>query len=144
VVAVLQLDMTGYQGSTEDMSLINDFTDSTLTAYLGQLITTYLTDLTFSSSSCGYACSDHGAWFFEGYPAAFVFEARFGQHNSQIHRTSDTLATLGDSAAHAFKFARMALAYVVETSVDGNELVPIFTSGFESGTTSDWTQTFTE
>ncbi|MDY7093419.1 MAG: M20/M25/M40 family metallo-hydrolase [Acidobacteriota bacterium] len=144
VVSVLQLDMTGFQGSTEDMSLIDDFTNGPLTTYLGQLITTYLTDLTFSTSSCGYACSDHGAWHFEGYPAAFVFEARFGQHNPEIHRTSDTLAPLGNSAAHALKFARLALAYVVETSVDGSELAPIFIDGFESGTTGDWTQTFTE
>ncbi len=140
VVAVLQLDMTGFFGSINDIALIGDFTNNDLSAFLGQLIDTYLTDLSWSTAFCGYACSDHAAWHNRGYPAAFSFEANFGEHNSTIHSTSDTVATLGNSAAHAFKFARLASAFMVETSVD--VVPPIFVDGFESGNTNAWSLAF--
>lgn len=145
VFSMLQLDMTAYQGSTVDMSLINDFTRPALTDFLADLLDAYMPDLTYGTSNCGYGCSDHAAWYFQGYPSAFVFEAHFGQHNSALHSTADTLATLGDSAAHAFKFARLATAYLVEASVDDAlALTPLFTNGFETGDTSEWTQTIIE
>lgn len=144
VVSVLQFDMTAYQGSTEDISLITDFTNPALTTFLGEILDTYLPDLVWSTSACGYACSDHGAWNARGYPAAFAFEARFGQHNHQIHSTGDILSTFGSTADHAFKFARLGAAYVVEAAFDGLTLTPLFADGFESGATTAWTLTFQE
>ncbi|MCB1056333.1 MAG: M20/M25/M40 family metallo-hydrolase [Acidobacteria bacterium] len=142
VFSVLQLDMTAFQGSTEDVSVITDFTSAPLNTFLEEILDTYLPDLSWSTSACGYACSDHGAWTFQGYPAAFTFEARFGQHNHQIHSTGDTVTTFGDTAAHAFKFVRLAAAYVAEAAYDG--LNPLFADGFETGSTSAWTLTFEE
>lgn len=139
VVAVLQLDMTGYQGSVEDIALISDFTNPDLTAFLGDLLDTYQPDLVWTTSLCGYACSDHAPWHNRGYRASFAFESRFGQHNNQIHTIGDTVATLGQSATHAAKFSRLAAAFLVETSLDGATL--LFADGFESGDTSAWDST---
>ena len=92
---------------------------------------------TWSTTACGYACSDHASWHNKGYPAAFAFESRFGQHNPQIHRPTDSVATLGASAAHALKFAQLATSFLLEAGSDGPEV--LFIDGFESGDTSAWT-----
>jgi leucyl aminopeptidase len=135
VVAVLQQDMTGYNGSVEDMALISDFTHPELTAFLGELLDTYQPDLLWTTTTCGYACSDHAPWTSLGYRAAFSFEARMSDHSPFIHLTSDTVASLGGSAAHAAKFARLAVAFLVETTLDGSGL---FSDGFETGNAGRW------
>lgn len=130
VVAVLQLDMTAYRGSVEDIAFIADFTSAELNGFLVDLITTYQPALTWTTTTCGYACSDHAPWHNRGFPAAFAFEARIGEENPFYHSVSDTVATLGNSAAHAAKFARLAAAFVVEAGIDGSEVV--FSDGFEN------------
>lgn len=136
VVGVLQVDMTGYPGSAEDIVLISDYTDSALNDFLVGLLETYQPGLAWTTDECGYACSDHAPWHLRGYPAAFAFEARFGQHNPEIHSADDTVATLDDSAAHAAKFTRLAAAFLAEAAlVDPGVL---FADGFERGTASAW------
>lgn len=134
VVAVLQLDMTGYPGSVEDVGLLSDHVSPTLTAFVADLIAAYQPELTWTSTACGYACSDHASWNQRGFPAAMPFESRVGQHNPQIHTPLDTLDTLGNSAAHARKFARLAAAFMVEVAKSAD----IFADGFESGSTERW------
>ncbi|MDQ1347853.1 MAG: family metallo-hydrolase [Acidobacteriota bacterium] len=135
VVAVLQQDMTGYNGSVEDMALISDFTHPDLTAFLGALLDAYQPTLLWTLTACGYGCSDHAPWTSRGYRAAFSFESQFGDHNPTIHTPSDTVATLGGSAAHAAKFARLAAAFLVETALDGPGL---FSDGFGTGDVARW------
>ena len=135
VIAVLQQDMTGYNGSVEDLALISDFTHPELTAFLGELLDTYQPDLLWTTTTCGYACSDHAPWTGRGYRAAFSFESRFGEYNPEIHSIDDTVATLGGSAAHAAKFARLAAAFLVETALDGPGL---FSDGFATGDVARW------
>ena len=118
VVAVMQLDMTAYNGSVEDIVLIDDFTDATLTSFVIDLIETYQPTLSWTYTTCGYACSDHASWTNQGFPAVFPFETRFGQHNPTIHTVNDTVATVGNSAAHSLKFAQTALAFTVETGLE--------------------------
>ena len=139
VVAVMQFDMTAFNGSVEDIGILNDFVDPTLTAFIRDLADTYLSDLTWIDTNCGFPCSDHAAWTFEGYPAAMAFESRFGQHNGSIHSTGDTVSTFGNTAAHAIKFARLATAFMAEIGVDVDS--SIFIDGFESGDTTRWTTT---
>ncbi len=117
VVAVLQLDMTNYNGSTEDVALIDDFTNADLNSFVGSLIDVYLPELQWTTSTCGYGCSDHASWHNRGFPASFPFESRFGDHNPQIHTSNDDLATLGNSADHALKFSKIAAAFAVETAM---------------------------
>lgn len=143
VVAVFQLDMTGFKGSTQDIVMFTDFTDPELTDFVELLIDTYFPTLARTTSACGYGCSDHASWFDKGFRAVFPFESRFGQHNQAIHSSNDTVATLGNSAAHAIKFARLAAAFVVETAIDGGAppTPEIFADGFESGSTAAWSAT---
>jgi leucyl aminopeptidase len=139
VVAVLNQDMTGYHGSVQDMAMISDYTDPELTAFVVDLLETYQTGLTWTSDFCGYACSDHAPWYERGFRSAFAFEAQFSESNPNIHSADDTVAMLGDSAAHAAKFARMAAAFLVETTLDG-DVMP-FLDGFETSDTSRWSAT---
>ncbi len=139
VVAVLQLDMTDYNGSVEDIGFLADFTNPALSAFLGELVDTYQPELLWTTTACGYGCSDHASWHGRGFPASMAFESRFGQHNPTIHTTGDTLATLGDSVDHAYKFARLALAFAIE--IGNPVIVGIFIDGFESGDTASWSTT---
>ncbi len=113
VVGVLQLDMTNYKGSSVDVGLLTDRTSAAQNQFIGNLIDTYL-DLTWASTQCGYACSDHVSWTNAGFPSSLPFEALMGQHNGAIHTANDTLAQSGGTAEHATKFTRIAIAYVAE------------------------------
>ena len=114
VVGVLQLDMTNFKGSTQDMAWLTDNTNAAQTTFLQNLTTTYLPTVTFTTTSCGYACSDHASWHNQGFPASMPSEAIFGQHNQRIHTINDTLANSDPTAGHAAKFARLAAAYLAE------------------------------
>ena len=125
VVSVLQLDMTNYRsGVVPDMRLITDYSNANLKSFSIALFDTYLAPmgLTRGSVACGYACSDHASWTNAGYPAVMMFEAgRPAGGYPYIHTTSDTLASMGESAQNSVKFAQFALAYLAETakSADG-------------------------
>lgn len=114
VTGVLQLDMTNYKGGTRDIYLFTDYTSATQNDFVSRLASTYLPDMTVSTSRCGYACSDHASWNNRGFPASFPFEADFSHSNPFIHSVNDTLANSGNQAAHAGKFAKLAVAYAVE------------------------------
>ena len=116
VVGVLQLDITNYQGSSEDIYLIADHTDASQNAFLGKLIDRYLSGVKWSQTKCGYACSDHASWTSSGFAASFPFEAKMGEESPHIHTPKDTLSQSGGHAKHAAKFAKLAVAYVVETA----------------------------
>lgn len=114
VVSVLQLDMTNYQGSQQDIVFITDYTDSNLTQFLANLIDEYIPSLTYGYDRCGYACSDHASWTNVGYSAAMPFESKFNDYNPKIHTAQDTLANSDPTGAHAEKFAKLGLSYIVE------------------------------
>ncbi|MBZ0089839.1 MAG: M20/M25/M40 family metallo-hydrolase, partial [Thermoanaerobaculia bacterium] len=142
VVAVLNLDMTGYHGSTEDVFLISDYTHTELNAFVASLLDTYQPTLLRSTDDCGYGCSDHASWSAEGFRASFPFEASFNGASPYIHGSSDTAANLTNGASHAVKFARLAAAFLVETSLDGLDV--IFLDPFESGGLTAWSGTVVE
>ncbi len=115
VVGVLQLDMTNYRGTQGfDMVMITDFTNAAQNQFLRDLITAYQPTLNVTNSVCGYACSDHAAWFNRSYPASFPFEAPIGNDNPWIHTASDTIAQSSNNANHALKFTKLGLSYVAE------------------------------
>jgi leucyl aminopeptidase len=119
VVGVLQLDMTNYKGSTGDLYVITDYTNGTQNAFVSSLITTYLPGLVQGTTACGYACSDHASWHFQGYPTSFPFEAKVNDSNPWIHTNQDTIDKSGDTAAHALKFSKLAAAYLAEAAKGG-------------------------
>lgn len=120
VVGALQLDMTNYKGSTEDIVFMSDYTSSTQNTYLTQILDEYLPAVNYGFDSCGYACSDHASWYNNGYPVSMPFEARFNGANPRIHTSSDTLSNMDTSGKHALNFAKMGLAYVIEMAVAGD------------------------
>lgn len=143
VVAVLQMDMTGYQGSAPDIVLVDDWTNSELNTFVADLVSTYQPGMVQSTTVCGYACSDHAPWHNRGYRAAFPFESTFNQSSPYIHSSSDTTANLSSGAAHVAKFARLAAAFLVETAIDGPEVPAMpFLDGFETADTAAWSRAF--
>jgi len=115
VVAMLQLDMTGYvrAGTNPTIGVVTDFTNAQLNAFIRNLVTEYTT-ATFTNTQCGYACSDHASWNRAGYVDGFTFESTFSNSNPYIHTVSDTLNRL--DRAHALQFAKLGLGFVVELS----------------------------
>jgi leucyl aminopeptidase len=113
VQGMLNLDMTNYKGSAEDIYFIADYTSADQNAFLGKLVTAY-TGYTWSASKCGYGCSDHASWTKNGFAASLPFEAKFNECSPDIHTSKDTLAQMGGRAPHALKFAKLAVAYIVE------------------------------
>ena len=120
VVAYVQFDMTNYNGSSNDIYIIEDeYTSNELNLYLIELLEHYNASgthaLTYGSSQCNYACSDHASWKENGYLASFPFESAFGQHNPNIHTPNDEFSVSG-SATHAAKFTKLGLQFVIETA----------------------------
>jgi leucyl aminopeptidase len=122
VVAMLQFDMTGYVGSstTPTIGVVTDYTNPALTAFIRKLVTTY-TDLGFTNTACGYACSDHASWYREGFTDAFVFESTFANSNPYIHTPNDLRTRL--SQTHCTEFAKLGVGFAIELAYaeDSNE-----------------------
>ena len=114
VIGVMQLDMTNFNGSDLDIVMMTDYTNSTQNAFIGNLIDEYVTGVSWGYDKCGYACSDHASWHNAGYPASMPFEAKKRDMNSNIHTSRDTISVSRNNASHAAKFAKMALAFVIE------------------------------
>jgi leucyl aminopeptidase len=113
VVGVVQYDMTGFKGSSEDIFFLTDNVDADLTAFMEKLVDQYV-GVKWSTTECGYACSDHASWTQNGYASALPFEASFDGMNHALHTTSDTVGTIGGTADHAVPFAKLAVAFAAE------------------------------
>lgn len=122
VVSYMQLDMTNYKGSTNDVYISTDsYNDDTLNDFLIELMNYYNASgthrITYGTSQCNYGCSDHYSWAQQGYDVTFPFEATFNQSNPNIHTTRDTFdRSPTPNATHAAKFAKLALEYLIEIS----------------------------
>jgi leucyl aminopeptidase len=114
VVGVMQLDMTNFDGSPHDIVLITDNVSAAQTDFLATLAARYVPQFPVARDRCGYACSDHASWTRAGYPSVLPFEATLSTHNPNIHTARDTLSVSGNNANHAAKFAKLAVAYMVE------------------------------
>lgn len=114
VVGVMQLDMTLRKGTSNmDIVMMSDFTNQSQNEFLGKLIDEYV-KVAWGYSKCGYGCSDHASWTNAGFPASIPFESTMGDINRAIHTNRDTMESSGGNANHAAKFAKLAVAYMVE------------------------------
>ena len=114
VIGKFQLDMTLNKGTADlDIVMMSDFTNKEQNDFLGRLIDEYV-KVPWGYSKCGYGCSDHASWTNNGYPASIPFESTMGDINHNIHKESDTIENTRGAAAHAAKFAKLAIAYMVE------------------------------
>lgn len=120
VYSYMQLDMTNYNGSANDVYLMTDsYISSSLNDFVIDLLETYNASgehaLTYGTSICNYGCSDHFSWAQQGYEVVFPFEASFSGRNPNIHSPGDTFSVSG-TAQHAAKFAKIGLEYILEAA----------------------------
>lgn len=114
VVGVVQLDMTNFKGtSNKDIVFMTDYTNQAQTTFMGKLIDKYV-QVPWGYSRCGYGCSDHASWHNAGFPASMPFESTMGDMNGKIHTKNDLIDNSGSTADHAEKFAKLAVAFIVE------------------------------
>lgn len=113
IKGVLQIDGTNYNGSSKKIVLINDHTNSKQNKFLGNLIDRYV-NVSWAYDTCGYACSDHYAWTYNGFIASFPAEAYVKEENPFIHTENDTVEVMNNRADHAVYFTKLSLAYLIE------------------------------
>jgi leucyl aminopeptidase len=113
VVAVMQLDMTGFPGAGNQVVFMTDHVSPELTKFSQKLMDTYV-KVRWSTDRCGYACSDHASWTRAGYPSVMPFEATMSTDNKAIHTTQDLITKLDFN--HTSAFARLGLSFMAELS----------------------------
>ena len=124
VVGVMQLDMTNFKGSANDIYIFTDYTDSAQNTFVENLIKTYQPTLTIGRDVCNYGCSDHASWTSNGFYASMPFESSFAGDNKNIHTVNDTFANMGSQALHALKFSKLAASFAIELGSDGPGVLP--------------------
>ncbi|KUI68742.1 Leucine aminopeptidase A [Cytospora mali] len=121
--ATLNLDMIGYPGGaggTDKIGVQQDHVDKNLTAFVTNLVETY-SNASAGNITCGYPCSDHASAFKYNYASAMIGESAYIRtypfdpvsSNPFIHSANDTIENNIDFD-YMMKFARLALAFVVE------------------------------
>lgn len=131
VIAASQFDMTNYNGSPNDIYLIDDqYTTPVLNEFYKDLMDYYNASgphqLTYGTTQCNYGCSDHASWTAQGYHASFPFEASFSGSNPNIHTARDTYAnTPTGQSVHAAKFAKLALEFLIEVAKTDDGTSPV-------------------
>jgi len=114
VEAVMQLDMVLYPGNGDVIGLTTDYTNVELTKIAEDLTSLYVGS-PVERFKCGYGCSDHASWHNNGFKTVFPFESTFDTSNKNIHTNRDVLDSR-TSIEHAMKFAKIAVAFLVEMS----------------------------
>ena len=142
VVGVIQLDMTNYKGSANDIYIYQDYTDSLQNDFLVKLIQTYQPSLTIGYDRCGYGCSDHASWTAQGFAASMPFETSMSQSDPYIHTANDTFANAGGQANHSLKFARLAASFAMELGSDGPVMSTDRTESFTGSLTAGQSRQF--
>lgn len=131
VLGMVQFDMTGNHGSSDDIVMMTDYTNTAQNQFLGQLIDTYLPAITYGFDQCGYGCSDHASWYQQGFAASMPFESRMADINPLIHTANDS----SFDADHATKFAKLAVSYVAEMAKNAGDIEPPANNELENGVT---------
>jgi len=94
VVAVSQFDMTLFNGSSNDVSFISDFTSGELTSYMMSLLDHYNSSgehqVTYSTSVCNYTNTASHATKFAKLCAEFLIEVA---KNNEVLAVNDVLAS---------------------------------------------------
>ncbi|CAH9050667.1 hypothetical protein PSECIP111951_00238 [Pseudoalteromonas holothuriae] len=129
VVGMVQFDMSGRNGSTQDIVMMTDYTNGAQNQFLGQLIDTYLPSISYGYDQCGYGCSDHASWYQQGYAASMPFESAMSDVNRKIHTVNDTEF----DANHSSKFAKLAVTYLAELAKDAGTIDPVPDNKLENG-----------
>lgn len=92
VLAFVNQDMAGYSPSGK-ISVYDDYSDADLVAYVKKVVTAYGGG-SYTTDTCGYACSDHGSAFNAGFPGAYVCDEPMDTATPYIHSPDDTYETV--------------------------------------------------
>lgn len=112
VIAVLQLDMTLFPGSGEQVvGLINDFTSPWLRGLFTAINDTYV-KAKLIDDQCGYGCSDHASWHRQNYHAVIPFEATLQTMNHNLHTDRDLIDSQSNFK-HSNSFTKYALLFAL-------------------------------
>ena len=114
VEAVMQLDMVLFPGNGDVIGLTTDYTNVELTKVVEDLTSIYVGS-PVERFTCGYGCSDHASWHNNGFKTVFPFESTFRRSNKNIHTERDVIDSRS-SVEHALKFAKIAVAFLIEMS----------------------------
>ncbi|HAT1596325.1 TPA: aminopeptidase LapB [Legionella pneumophila] len=117
VKAVMQLDQAGYRANTKDQTiwLLKDYVDKGLTEFTAQLLTRYV-KIPVGYTKCGYACSDHVNWTYEGFKTTYPSATTLDDDNPYVHTSDDTLDIL--NLEHMVNFTKLGLAFVAELGLN--------------------------
>lgn len=114
VIGVMQFDGVNYNvKKTYDMALISDNTNPEQNNFLASLIDKYV-KATWTWEKCGYGCSDHAAWNYEGYRASYPVEAITAEQTPYLHTVKDTFDKSNFTTEHASLFTKLGIAYLIE------------------------------
>lgn len=118
VVAILNLDMTGYTKDGKTCYILSgdkDYVDAEL-ADLSKLLIPMYTKLAPKEGKCGYACSDHASWSRFGFPTCCVSEGSpvDKNYNKDIHSVNDTMAHV--TMPYSIEFCKFGIGFLIETS----------------------------
>ena len=126
---MVQFDMTGNNGSSTDIVMMTDYTNSPQNQYLSQLLDAYQPSVSYGFDQCGYGCSDHASWYQQGFAASMPFESRMSDINPLIHTSNDSQF----DAQHASKFAKLAVSYLAEMAKNAGDVVSEPSNELENG-----------
>ena len=129
VVGMVQFDMTGNNGSSTDIVMMTDYTNSPQNQYLSQLLDAYQPSVSYGFDQCGYGCSDHASWYQQGFAASMPFESIMSDINPLIHTSNDSQF----DAQHASKFAKLAVSYLAEMAKNAGDVVSEPSNELENG-----------
>ncbi len=112
VVAVLQLDMTLFPGSGDQViGLINDYTSPWLRGVFTSINDNYV-KAQLIDDQCGYGCSDHASWHRQNYHAVIPFEATLQTMNHNLHTDQDLIDSKS-SFKHSNSFTKYAVLFAL-------------------------------
>ncbi|KAM0282137.1 hypothetical protein ACHAQH_003177 [Verticillium albo-atrum] len=111
VLGFVNQDMAGYSPSGK-ISIFMDYVDPAFTAYTRMVAEAYTGETT--EDRCGYACSDHGPAYNNGFPAAYACDEVIRTSSPWIHSGRDTYDTIMFDAIH--RHSVFTLAFLVEAS----------------------------
>ncbi|KAF3044527.1 hypothetical protein E8E11_008635 [Didymella keratinophila] len=112
VLAVMNQDMTAYSPN-HNIAVYTDYVSTPLSNFIIKLVPVY-TALPVITDRCGYACSDHGAAYDAGYPAAYVCDENMVDATPYLHTANDALSTMDFD--HLHQHVRLTLGFLVEGS----------------------------
>ncbi|MBI1854076.1 MAG: M20/M25/M40 family metallo-hydrolase [Planctomycetes bacterium] len=118
VVAMIQLDMDGHleAGDARDIDFATNDTDPNLTAYMQQILATYVPTMPSVTGVLTAGTSDHRSFSQNGYPAVFPFED-LTEYAHQLHTANDTVGVAFNEPTMARDFTKMVVAAAADLAV---------------------------